>query len=81
METKRTITYENGKTEEWAPGDIGTYKSFYNATMNLQDYVIIERNPEIKSIKLIPIIEELVRNSDGVLEAKDTELDNFMINL
>ena len=43
IEKQRTITYSNGTTEEWAPGDIGTYKDFYGATMNLTEYIIIEK--------------------------------------
>ena len=81
METKRTVTYENGKVEEWYVGDIGTYKSFYNAKMNLQDYIIIERDPEIKSINVIPIIEEIPITSEGLGEMHDVELENFLINL
>src|SRR5699024_6980099 len=37
-EIKRTITYEDGKTEEWATGDIGTAKDFKGATMYLTEY-------------------------------------------
>ena len=54
FETKRTITYENGKTEEWAPGDIGTYKDFKNATMQLTEYIIIEKKDNMNGIKIVP---------------------------
>lgn len=51
-ETKRTITYQNGKVEEWARGDIGTYKSFYNAKMELTEYIIIEKKENMKNITI-----------------------------
>ncbi len=51
-EIKRTITYSNGKTEEWARGDIGTFKNFSNATMNLTEYYIIEKKDNIESLKI-----------------------------
>ena len=54
FETKRTITYENGIKEEWAPGDIGTYKDFKNATMDITEYIIIEKKDNINGIKIIP---------------------------
>ena len=54
-ETKRVITYENGKTEEWATGDIGTFKDFENATMYLTEYVIIEKKENMDSIKVVPV--------------------------
>ena len=51
---KRTITYENGIKEEWAPGDIGTYKDFKNATMDITEYIIIEKKDNINGIKIVP---------------------------
>lgn len=53
FETKRMITYKDGKTEEWAPGDIGTYKDFNNATMDLTEYIIIEKKDNINGIKIM----------------------------
>lgn len=54
FETKRTITYEDGTKEEWAPGDIGTYKDFKNATMDITEYIIIEKKDNINGIKITP---------------------------
>ena len=51
FEIKRQITYSNGKTEEWSTGDIGTYKDFENATMELTEYIIIEKNEDTESLK------------------------------
>lgn len=54
-EIKRTITYQDGKTEEWATGDIGTAKDFKGATMYLTEYVIIEKKENLDSIKIVPV--------------------------
>lgn len=54
-EVKRTITYQDGKTEEWATGDIGTAKDFKGATMYLTEYVIIEKKENLDSIKIVPV--------------------------
>lgn len=51
-ETKRTIIYENGKTEEWEQGDIGTSKNLVNARMELIEYIIIEKDKEKSKIKI-----------------------------
>ena len=70
FESKRTITYSNGKTEEWSPGDIKTDKTFSGATMNLVEYIIIEKANEVKQINITPI-------ADG----DKVELETFKINL
>lgn len=70
FESKRTITYSNGKVEEWSPGDIGTYKTFSGATMNLVEYIIIEKADDVKQINITPIVD-----GDKV------ELETFKINL
>ena len=49
IETKRTITYQNGKVEEWSRGDIGTYKDFYNAKMETIEYLIIESQVDFEN--------------------------------
>lgn len=51
-EAKRKITYEDGTTEDWEQGDVGTSKNFKNAKMELTEYVIIEKNKENDTIKL-----------------------------
>ena len=51
-ETKRKITYEDGTSEEWEQGDIGTSKDFKNAKMELTEYVIIEKDTENSKINL-----------------------------
>jgi len=58
FEVKRTITYANGKVEEWSPGDIGTFKSFYNAQMDLVEYLIIEKKDNVNNIKIVPTVQE-----------------------
>ena len=63
-EVKRTITYQNGKTEEWATGDIGTFKDFKNATMYLTEYVIIEKKENIDSIKIVPVERKIIDNEE-----------------
>lgn len=62
-EVKRSITYQNGKTEEWATGDIGTYIDFYHATMNLTEYIIIEKKDNVESIRIEAI--ERIDTSEG----------------
>ena len=79
-ETKRTITYANGKVEEWAPGDIGTFKSFYNAKMELIEYIIIEKPENIDNIKIVPTVRELNFKDEGPRE-KTVELNPLEINL
>lgn len=78
-ETKRTITYANGKVEEWSPGDIGTYKSFYNAEMDLIEYVIIEKKENVDSIKIVPTVRELIF-SDSDSTEKEVELNALEVN-
>lgn len=70
FESKRTITYSNGKVEEWSPGDIKTDKTFYGATMSLVEYIIIEKADDVKQINITPIVD-----GDKV------ELETFKINL
>ena len=63
-EVKRVITYENGKTEEWATGDIGTFKDFENATMYLTEYIIIEKKEDVDSIKIVPVEKNITDNGE-----------------
>ena len=74
FEIKRQITYSNGKSEEWSTGDIGTYKDFENATMELTEYIIIEKNEDTESLKIEPF-----ERIDG--KEEQTELDEFNIDL
>ena len=74
-EVSRSIKYEDGRIEEWARGDIGTYKYFKNATLELIDYMIIEKK-DIESLKIVPTVEEF---NNGNREMK--ELTSFTIDL
>lgn len=58
-ETKRTITYFNGRKEDWAPGDIGTYKDFSNATLETIQYLVIEQRNDLSTLKIISNIKEI----------------------
>lgn len=80
IEKQRTITYSNGITEEWAPGDIGTYKDFYGATMYLTEYIIIEKKDNIQGIKIVPTVRE-PDFSNEKYEEKNVDLTSFDINL
>ena len=51
-ETERKITYANGKEEEWAVGDIGTFINFTNAKMDITEYLIIEKKQNNSKIKV-----------------------------
>lgn len=79
-ETKRTITYSNGKVEEWAPGDIGAYKNFNNAKMELIEYIIIEKNDNANAIKIVPTVRELNFTDEGATE-ETIELEALNIDL
>lgn len=75
-ETKRAITYSNGNVEEWAPGDIGAYYSFYNAKMNLEEYLVIETIEDIDKIVIKPYVTEVSSwNEDRIY------LDEMIINI
>ena len=80
IEKQRTITYSNGITEEWAPGDIGAYKDFYGATMNLTEYIIIEKKDNIQGIKIVPTVREPDFSNERY-EEKNVDLTSFDINL
>lgn len=53
-EVKREVIYENGKKEEWAAGQIDTYKNFKNATMNLKDVIVVKTDANIKQLIIKP---------------------------
>ena len=69
-ETERKITYANGKEEEWAVGDIGTFINFTNAKMDITEYLIIEKKQNNSKIKV-----EIKEQSDK------KAFDNFEIDL
>ena len=74
-ETKRTITYEDGRIEEWEQGDIGTSINFYNGKMELTEYVIIEKE-ESQYVKL-----KLKERLESTNVTEYNTLGNFIINL
>lgn len=76
-QTMQKITYANGKSEEWGIGDIGTYINFENATMELTEYMIIEKKENIEKIVINPIV--IKDHDDGTSE--DILLDEFTVNL
>lgn len=76
-QTMQKITYANGKSEEWGIGDIGTYINFENATMELTEYIIIEKKENIEKIVINPIV--IKDHDDGISE--DILLDKFTVNL
>ena len=80
FEVKRTITYANGEVEEWSPGDIETYKSFYNAKMDLVEYLIIEKKEDMSSINIVTTVEE--RNFfEGNYKVNKKELNPIIVEV
>ena len=75
-ETSRIITYSDGRTDEWDVGEIGTYYEFYNATMELTEYIIVETNDKIKSLRIVPIAIDYNNGKKQV-----NKLDGFTIDL
>ena len=74
FETKRTITYSDGKVEEWATGDIASFKNFQNATMNLTEYLIIEKT-DADILKIVPTLNIFDKNNN--YERKNIEIDEI----
>lgn len=64
FEITRKITYANGKTEEWARGDIGTYQDFKNAKMELTEYIIIEKKEEVNHLKIVSSVKQPINNQE-----------------
>lgn len=79
-ETRRTITYADGTVEEWSRGDIGTYKNFYNAKMELEEIIIIEKKEGINSLKIVPTVREVIWSSDRN-ERSEQEIEFGEINV
>lgn len=80
-ETRRTITYADGTVEEWSRGDIGTYKEFSNATMNLEEIIIIEKKADTKNIKIVPTVKEEIDRVDGNTDIQKIEYGEFNIKI
>lgn len=78
FETKRTITYSDGKVEEWATGDIATFKNFQNATMNLTEYLIIEKT-DVDILKVVPTLN--IFDKDNNYEIKNIEIDEIDVKI
>lgn len=76
-ETERKVTYENGKVEEWATGDIGTNIDFDNAKMELTQYIILEKKENINNLKIVPTVEKI--NKENTKEK--IEIGEFNIDL
>lgn len=79
-ETKRTVTYQDGRVEEWEPSDVKTEEPFNNATIELTEYIIIEKKENTKSIKVVPIV---IQPSGSPIYSTDDEkvkLQSFDIN-
>ena len=78
--TLNKIIYANDKSEEWDIGDIGTYKNFKNATMELMEYFIIEKKDGCSNIKIKA--EEIIdKTIDGKFVQEYKEIGNFDIEL
>ena len=80
LEIRRTITYEDGRIEEWGRGDIGTCDSFYNATMELEEIIIIEKKSGINKLKIVPTVQEIIWK-DGRNERIEQEVQLSEFNL
>lgn len=78
-EIKRVIQYSDGTIEEWAPGDIGTYKDFKNAKLQLTEYVYFPTNDNLDNLKLVPKVMQ--PKYDEIEESWDydnvIEIDNY----
>ena len=71
-ETKREITYSSGKKDEWSPGDIGTFYSFYGATMEITNYIALSNDEEnIENLKIVPTHDNVEMESSFNVELKD----------
>lgn len=49
--------------------------------MNLEEIIIIEKNENIKKIKIVPTARKMNYNLNGDFEEKEVELDYIDINL
>lgn len=62
-ETKRVITYANGKQEKWEVGDVAN-NNFKGATMELTEYIAIGNDESIESLKIVPTVRRNNGNSE-----------------
>lgn len=46
IETKKELVYSNGKVEEWPVDDIYNGKYFSNATIKLEEYILLQNNDQ-----------------------------------
>ena len=80
--TRQTITYKDGNKEEWGAYDIGTYNDFDDATIEITEYIVIEKKDSLNSLRIVPNI-----SYDGYDEVEQKhkkfidELDEFEIDL
>ena len=79
FETKRLVTYSDGRQEEWATGDI-KYSNLNNGKMELTEYLIIEHRENISNFKIISQAEEIsLNNAEYIHEWKD--IGNYNISV
>ncbi len=76
------ITYEDGTQEEWGAYDNGATYDFENATIEITEYIVIEKADALKVLKIIPTIshDEYDENEQKIKKVID-ELDEFNIEL
>ena len=75
-ETKRFITYADGKKEEWGSGQIdATRTSFENATLETIDYIFIENHENNSKIKIVS------QEGNGIKNIEYTDIGSFEIDL
>ena len=76
------ITYEDGTQEEWGAYDNGATYDFENATIEITEYIVIEKADALKVLKIIPTIshDEYDENEQKIKKVID-ELDVFNIEL
>lgn len=74
-EYKRVITYANGKTEEWARGDIQAGNNFYGATMELKEFIAIETNKDMKKLIVVPVETQVINGEEQYIELDKIEID------
>ena len=79
FETKRMITYADGKEEEWDSGQIEPTKiPFKNGTLEIIDYILIENDNNSK-IKVLS--QERNGLINGIKKVECTDIGSFEIDL
>ena len=75
-ESKRKITYTDGKEEEWATGQIEpTRGTFENASLEVTDIILIENSIDNSSIKIVS------QEGNGIKNIEYTNIGSFEIDL